>query len=56
MGDMSDLHRGQTVGASLAETCVTKMTALLGVSRAAVAKVMMTNTNHGKTSANRNSD
>jgi transposase len=34
---------------------VTKTSTLLGVSRATVSKVMPAYTNHGKTSANRNS-
>ena len=55
MGDFSDFQRGQIVGARLAGASVTKTAALLGVSRAAVSKVMMTYTNHGRTSAKRNS-
>jgi hypothetical protein len=56
MGDLSDFRRGQIVGARLAGACVTKMATLLGVFRAAVFKVVMAYTNHGKTSsANRNS-
>ena len=56
MGDFSDFQRGQIVGAHLAGASVTKMATLLGVSRAAVSKVMMTYTNHGRTSsAKRNS-
>jgi len=42
MGDFSDFQRGQIVGARLAGASVTKMATLLGVSRAAVSKVMMT--------------
>ena len=42
MGDFSDFQRGQIVGACLAGASVTKMATLLGVSRAAVSKVMMT--------------
>ena len=53
---MSDFQRGQIVGACLAGTSVTKQATSLGVSRAAVAKVMVAYTNHGKTSsAKRNS-
>ena len=56
MGDFSDFQSGQIVGAHLAGASVTKMATLLGVSRAAVSKVMTTHTNHGKTSsAKRNS-
>ena len=56
MGDLSDFQRGQTVGACLAGAYVTKTATLLGVSRAAVSKVMMTYTKHGRTSsAKRNS-
>jgi len=49
MGDFSDFQRGQIVGACLAGASVTKMATLLGVSRAAVSKVMMTH--HGRTSS-----
>ena len=56
MGDFSYFQRGKIVGARLAGASVTKTAALLGVSRAAVTKVMMTYTNHGRTSsAERNS-
>jgi hypothetical protein len=41
MGDFSDFQRGQTVGARLAGTSVTKMATLLAVYRAAVSKVMI---------------
>ena len=49
MGDLSDFQRGQIVGAHLAGTSVTKTGTLLGVSRAAVSKVMTAYTNHGET-------
>jgi hypothetical protein len=52
VGDLSDFQRRQIVGARLAS--ITKMVTLLGVSRAAVSNVMMTYTNHGKTSATSN--
>ena len=56
MGDLSYFQRGHTVGAHLAGASVVKTTTSLGVSRAAVSKVMMAYTNHGKTSsAKRNS-
>jgi hypothetical protein len=56
MGDFSDFQRGQIVGARLAGASVTKMATLFGVYRAAVSKVVMTYTNHGRTSsAKRNS-
>ena len=56
MGDLSDFQRGKIVGAHLAGAYVTETSTLLGVSRAAVSRVMMTYTNHGRTSsANRNS-
>jgi len=42
MGDLSDFQNGQIVGARLAGASVTKTSTLLGVSRAAVPKVMMT--------------
>jgi len=38
-GRLSDIQRGQFVGASVAGACVTKTATLLGVSRAAVAMV-----------------
>ena len=57
MGDLSDFQREQIVGAHLTVASVTKTTTLLGVSRAAVSKVIMAYTNRGKTqSATRNSD
>jgi predicted transcriptional regulator len=57
MGDLSDFQRGQFVGAHLTGASVTKTATLLGVSRAAASKVMMTYTNHGRTSsAKRNND
>ena len=49
MGDTSDIQKGQIGGARLAGESVTKMGTWLGVSRAAVSKVMMTS------SAERNS-
>jgi hypothetical protein len=55
MGDFSDFGTGQIVGACLAVGSVTKTATLLRVSRAAVFKVTMAYTNHGKTSARRNS-
>ena len=56
MGDLSDFQRRQIVGVRLAGESVTKTATLLGVSRAAVYKVVMTYTHHGKTtSAKRNS-
>jgi predicted transcriptional regulator len=56
MGDFSDFIRRQTVGACLSGESVIKMATLLGVSRAAVSKVMTAYINHGKTSsAKRNS-
>ena len=45
------IFRGQLVGAHLAGASVTETATLLGVSRAAVSKVMMTYTNHGRTSS-----
>jgi predicted transcriptional regulator len=56
MGDLSDFRRGQIIGARLAGVSVTKTATLLGLSGAAVSKVMAVYTNHGKTSsAKRNS-
>ena len=56
MGDLSDFQGGQIVGARLAGAYVTKTATLLGISRAAVSKVVVTYTNHGRTSsAKRNS-
>jgi predicted transcriptional regulator len=40
MGGLSDFQRGQINGTRLAEASVTKTATLLGVSRAAVPKVM----------------
>ena len=42
------------VGAHLAVASVTKTATLLGVSRAAVSKIITAYTNHGKTSAETN--
>jgi hypothetical protein len=56
MGDFSDFQRGHIVGAHLAGASVTKTVISLGVSKAAVSKVMMSYTNHWRTSsAKRNS-
>jgi predicted transcriptional regulator len=46
---LSHFQRGQIVGAHLSGASVTKMATLLGISRAAVPKVMTTYTNRGKT-------
>jgi predicted transcriptional regulator len=46
-----EFQREQIVGARLAGASVIKTAILLGVSRAAVSKVMMTYTNHGNTSS-----
>ena len=51
MEDLSDFQRGQIIGARLAEASVPKMATLLGVSRAAVSKVMTTYTDLGRTSS-----
>ena len=52
---LSDFQRRQIVGACLGGASVAKTVTLLGVSRAAVSKVMMAYTTHGKTtSAKRN--
>jgi transposase len=51
MGDLSDFQRGQIVGAHLAGASVTKMTVLLGASRASVLSVVTAYTNHGTTSS-----
>jgi predicted transcriptional regulator len=56
MGNLSEFQRGQMVGARLVGASVTKTATLLGASRAAVSKVTMEYTTHGKTlSAKRNS-
>ena len=55
MGDLSDFQRGQIVDVRLAGASVTKTATLLGVSRAAVYKVMTTYTHHGRTSSAKNS-
>jgi len=46
-----DFQRGQIVGACLVGASVTKTATLLGVSSAAISKVMTACTNHGKTSS-----
>ena len=46
MRDLSDFQRGQTVGACFAGASVTKTVTLLGVSGAAVCKVMTTDDIH----------
>ena len=51
MVDFSDFQRGHIVGAHLAGASVTKMATLLGVSKAAVSKVMASHTNNGRTSS-----
>jgi hypothetical protein len=51
MGNLSDFQRGQNVGARLAGEIVIKSATLLGISRAAVPKVMTSYTDHGKTSS-----
>jgi hypothetical protein len=57
MGDLSDFQRRQIVGAGLTEASANKRAILLGVSSAAVSKVITAYTNHGNTSpANSNSD
>jgi len=48
MGALSDFQRGDTVGARLAGASVTATAILLGVSRAAICKVLMAYTNHMK--------
>jgi predicted transcriptional regulator len=48
-------ERRQIVGVRLIEASVTETATLLDVSRVAVSKVMSAYTNHGKTSAKRNS-
>ena len=55
LGDFSDFQRGQIVDARLTGTSVMKMATLLGVSRAAVSRVMTTYNNHGRTSTKGNS-
>ena len=49
-GRLSNCQTRQIFGARFAEVCVTE-TALLGVSRAVVLKVVTAYTNHGKTSS-----
>jgi len=51
MRNLSYFQRVQTVGPHLAGACVTTTATLSGVSRAAVSKVMIAHTNHGKTSS-----
>jgi len=51
LGDLPDFQIGQTFGVRLTGSSITKTATLLGVSRAAVAKLMTSHTNHGKTSS-----
>jgi len=51
VGDLLDFQRGQIVGACLPGASLTKTATLLGVSSAAVSKVMRAYISHGKTSA-----
>jgi predicted transcriptional regulator len=53
MGDLSDFQSRQIVGVGLAGASVTKTATVLGVSRAAVSKVLTAYTNHGKASSAR---
>jgi hypothetical protein len=55
MGDLSDFEREHIDSASLAGAFVLTSATLLGVLRVTVSKVMSAYTNHGKTSAKRNS-
>jgi len=50
-GDLSDFQRGQIIDMHLAGMSVTKAATLLGVSTAAVSKLMAACTDHGKTSS-----
>jgi hypothetical protein len=50
MGDLSNIERGQIVGARLTGASVTK-TDILGVTRAKISKVMSAYMNHGKTTS-----
>jgi hypothetical protein len=47
-GDLSDFERGQVIGVCLARASLIKTATLLGVSRAAVPKVMLAYNYHGK--------
>jgi hypothetical protein len=49
MGDLSDFQKGQNADACLAGASVMKTVTLAGVPTAALSKVMMAYTNHGKT-------
>jgi len=49
----SQIFKEDIVGAHLGGASVTKMDTSLGVSRAAVSKVMMTYANHGRTSSSK---
>jgi predicted transcriptional regulator len=51
MGDFSDFKRREIVGACLSGASVIKKATLLGVSRAAVSKVVTAYINHGKISS-----
>ena len=47
-GRPTNFQKGQTVGAYLAGTSITKISTLSGVSTAAVSKAMTAYTNHGR--------
>jgi predicted transcriptional regulator len=51
MVELTHFQRGQIVGAHLPGASVSKTDPLLGISRAAVSKVMTAYTNHWKTSS-----
>ena len=51
MADLSDLKRGQIVGARMAGASVTKIDVLFGVTRSTVSKVMTAFKKEGKTSS-----
>jgi hypothetical protein len=53
MGGLSELERGQVLGARLGGESVITTAILLDVSRETVSKVMSAYTNHGKTTSAR---
>ena len=55
MRDLTDLKKGQIVGARMAGASITKTAELLGFSRATLSRTMSELEKHGKTSNNRSS-
>ena len=54
MHDLTELEKGQIVGARIVGASVTKTADVLGFSRAIISRTMTEFKKHGKTSSNRN--